>query len=110
VEILFTNAKLAQTLNEEAHLLRTFDATTARQIRLRLAVLVSSSTLADVPELLPDGCHQLKTSFEQRFGVCVGASRRIIFTPTPPAPIAKDGQLDLRKVNVITILEIAHQV
>jgi proteic killer suppression protein len=110
VEIFFNNAKLAQMLNEEARLTRNFDATTARQIRLRLAVLAAAATLADVPVRPPDGRLQLKTNPEQRFAVYAGPNRRIVFEPTPPAPKTADGRLDLRKVTAITILDVVHQV
>jgi plasmid maintenance system killer protein len=109
VEIFFSNAKLAQTLNEEAQLTRAFDATTARQIRLRLAVLAASATLADVSVRPPDGRHQLKGNPEQHFAVYVGPDRRIVFEPTTPAPKTAHGRLDLRKVTAITILDIVPQ-
>jgi len=109
VEIFFSNAKLAQMLNEEARLTRAFDATTARQLRLRLAVLAAAATLADVPVRSPDGRHQLKTNPEPRFAVYAGSNRRIVFEPTTPAPRKVDGRLDLRKVTAITILDIVHE-
>jgi len=108
VEIFFSNAKLAQMLNEELRLTRAFDAPTAREIRLRLAVLAASATLADVPVQPPDARQQLKTNPEQRFAVYAGAKRRIIFEPTPPAPKTAGGRLDLREVTAITILDIDH--
>ena len=107
VEIFFRNATLAQMLNEQARLARAFDAVTVRQIRLRLAVLAASATLADVPVRQPDGRHQLKTNPEQHFAVYAGRGRRIVFEPTPPAPKSADGRLALRRVTAITILDIA---
>jgi proteic killer suppression protein len=110
VEISFKNAKLAQMLNEEAQLVKAFDARTARQIRLRLAVLAASPTLADVPVRPPEGRHQLKGNPEQHFAVYVEAPCRIVFEPATPAPKTANGRLDLRKVSAITILDIVHKV
>lgn len=109
VDIFFRNAKLAQMLNEEAQLLRAFDAATARQIRLRLAVLVASPTLADVPVRPPDGRHRLKSNPEHQFAVYAGPGRRIVFEPATPPAKTTDGRLDLRKVTAVTILDIVRQ-
>ena len=109
VEISFKNAKLAKMLNEEAQLRRAFDAGTARQIRLRLAVLAASATLADVPVRPPDGRHQLKGNPEQHFAVYAGPERCIVFEPATPAPKMGHGRLDLRKVAAIIILDIVRQ-
>lgn len=109
MEIFFRNAKLAQMVNEEARLVRAFDSATARKIRLRLAVLLASPTLADVPARLPDGRRQIKTNPEQHFAVYAGPKRCIVFEPATPAPKTPDGRLDLRKVTAITILDITRQ-
>ncbi|MGH7285636.1 MAG: type II toxin-antitoxin system RelE/ParE family toxin [Polyangiaceae bacterium] len=109
MDIFFSNPKLAEMLNEEKRLARAFDATTARQVRLRLAVLAASATLADVPTRRPDGRHALKTNPGQRYAVYAGTKRRIVFEPTIPAPKTADGLPDLRKVTAITIIDIDRQ-
>jgi plasmid maintenance system killer protein len=109
VEIFFRNAKLAQMLNAEARLVRAFDSATARQIRLRLAVLAASPTLADVPVRRPEGRRQLKSNPEQHFAVYVDADRCLVFEPVTPAPKTASGHLDLRKVTAIIILDIVRQ-
>jgi proteic killer suppression protein len=109
VEIFFRNTKLAQILNEEAQLVRAFGSALAKQIRIRLAVLIASPTLADVPVRPPDGRHQLKVNREPQFAVYAGPSRRIVFEPAMLPVRTTGGRLDLRKVTAITILDIVHE-
>jgi plasmid maintenance system killer protein len=106
VDIFIKNAKLVQMLNEEARFVRAFGARTARMIRLRLAVLAASPSLADVSVRPPERRHQLRGNPDHQFAVYAGPPCRIVFEPTSSAPRAAGGRLDLRRVNAIDILDI----
>lgn len=107
MEIFFKNAKLAKCLNEEARLKKEFGERNAKEIRLRLAVLVSAPTLAHVPTVPPDRCHLLKGKYAGCYAVDAAHPFRIVFQPEhDPVPKKADGGVDLQKVTAITILEI----
>ncbi len=107
MDIFFRNGKLAKVLNAEARLNVEYGLKRARQIRLRMAVLVAAPTLADVPIQPPDRCHQLfKADRKGCFAVDVEHPFRLIFVPSDAPPRRDDGGIDLRKVTAVTILEI----
>ncbi len=107
VEIFFKSSKLAKVLNEDALLKRHYGATSARQIRLRLAVLRAAPTLGHVPTQPPDRRHQLKAERKGCFAVDAEHPFRVVFEPAhDPIPRSPDGGIDLQQVTEITILEI----
>jgi len=107
VEIFFKSTKLAKIMNEEAKLKKEFGAKNAKEIRLRLAVLAAASTLADVPRVPPDRCHQLTGKYKDCFAVDGEHPHRVVFEPAhDPLPRKPDAGLDLRRITAITILDV----
>ncbi len=106
VEIFVSDARLADTLNKGSRLVKQFGPKVALQLRLRLAVLAASNTLADVPERRPDGCHQLPGGADQPFAVHAGSVHRILFVPLAPVPKGPNGRVDRRRVTTVTIVAI----
>lgn len=107
VDIFFKSTKLAKVLNEEVRLKKGYGAINAKQIRLRLAVLSASATLAVVPRVPPDRCHQLTGDRRGCFAVDAQHPFRIVFEPAhDPVPTKADGGIDLQKITAITILEL----
>lgn len=107
VDIFFKSSKLAKTMNEEAKLRKEYGAKNGKEIRLRLAVLAAANTLADVPRVPPERCHQLNGTYRNCFAVDGEHPHRVVFEPAhDPLPRKPDGGLDLAKITAITILEV----
>src|SRR5258707_236247 len=68
----------------------------ARKVLTRLQVLALADTLADVPSLPPERCHQLAGDRAGCFAVDIGGNWRLVFRPDrDPPPRLPDGSLDL---------------
>lgn len=107
MQISFKSAKLAKTLNDEALMKRKYGSANAKQLRLRLAVLHAAPTLADVPTVPPDRCHQLHADWKGCFAVDLQHPHRLVFEPDhDPIPRTADGGIDRLRVTAITILDV----
>jgi len=107
VDIYFKQLELARVLNSGEQLKDCYGVKTARQIRLRLAVLRAVACVADVPTVAPDRFRQLEGSSRLRFSVDA-VPFCIIFEPIEPR-LKSRGKVDLRKITSVTILEIVEK-
>lgn len=106
MRISFATTKLKRSMESEAALKRDY-GTRASAIKRRLDVLESAPCLNDVPRTPPDRCHELGNNRSGKFAVDVSGNYRLIFEPgNDPVPLKEDGGIDLRAVNMITILGV----
>ena len=107
MEITFRTSKLARTFNSARLLQRAYGSRMAKVIMSRLAILMAAETLEQVPTTPPDRRHQLRGDRHEQYAVDLVHPYRLIFEPDhDPIPRKADGGIDLKKVNVITIIEV----
>lgn len=72
-----------------------------------MGVLVSATTLSEVPTSKPERLHQLSGKRKGQFAVDLVHPHRLVFKPTcEPIPRHDDGGIDRSKVVAITILDV----
>jgi len=107
MEVTFRTRKLQKTANSEGLLKREYGAENGRLIMHRLSVLAAANSLADVPSVRPERCHQLDGKRRGQFAVDVKHPFRIVFEPADdPPPMRDNGELDLARVTSVCILSI----
>ena len=107
MKIEFEAPKLKKVFNEQAALVRSYGPQMARKIMMRLAVLKNAPSLADVPTVKPDRCHQLGHDRNEQFAVDLIHPHRLIFAVHDhPVPRKADGGIDLTAVTAIRIQEV----
>ncbi|MEQ9247359.1 MAG: system killer suppression protein [Nitratireductor sp.] len=99
----FASRKLGKQLSSDSEIQKAFGGL-ARAIKLRLAVLRAARTLAEVPRVPPERCHELKGNRSGCFAVNVSRNQRLIFRPDhDPVPRKADMGIDLQMVTAILI-------
>ena len=107
MEILFASPKMKKLFNSETELMRKYGAEGFKRIKLRMSVLRSAPSLASVPSVPPDRCHELKGNRKGQFAVDLHHPYRLVFRPTgDPPPRKEDGGIDKEKVESVTIIEV----
>ncbi|NJO55788.1 MAG: system killer suppression protein [Rhodospirillales bacterium] len=73
----------------------------------RLSVLREARTLADVPRVPPERCHELTGRREGQLAVVIKDNWRLVFRPAhDPPPRKPDGGLDHSQVTEIELIEV----
>jgi proteic killer suppression protein len=106
MQICFKTRKTEKIFNSARKLQKEYGADRAKKIRLRMAVLRSAVSLAEVPEQKPDRRHGLKGDRKGQYAVDLVHPSRLIFKPKDPVPISEGGEIDLSKVTEIVILGV----
>lgn len=107
MNVYFQNKKLETAFNTEKLLIKNFGKEQAKYIKRRMAVLLASPSLSDVPHVPPDRCHQLTGNRKGDFAVDLNHPYRLTFRPVnDPMPLKEDGGFDLIRINKILILEV----
>jgi plasmid maintenance system killer protein len=106
MRIEFKTAKLARVFNSFAELQKAYGLERARKMALRMKVLEAAPSLADVPTVPPDRCHELKGDRQGEFAVDIAQPHRIIFRPTDARARGKGGKIDFGEVTQIVILGV----
>ncbi|MDA7988325.1 MAG: type II toxin-antitoxin system RelE/ParE family toxin [Alphaproteobacteria bacterium] len=107
MDISFRNHRLARTLNAENELKRLYGKQMAETIQARLDVLRMARNLAQVPHTPPSARHQLKGNRKGQFAVALVHPWRLVFKPDhSPIPRKNNGEIDLRQVTAVKILEV----
>ena len=79
----------------------------AHIIKLRLAVLEGSPSLAQVPTGPPIRCHLLKGKLREHFAVDLVHPHRLVFRPAhDPLPRKADRAIDIAQVKAIQITAV----
>lgn len=87
--------------------MKSYGMENARLIMRRMAVLLGTPTLEEVPSTKPERRHQLAGNRGGQFAVDVKQPYRIVFEPAnDPIPMREQGGYDLRRITAITILEV----
>lgn len=105
MEISFKTKKLEKILNSEKKITIEYGSKRGRAIMRRMKVLKNANTLADVPHLPPERCHQLKENRDEEYAVVITNQWRIVFVPNHDPIPRKEGDngIDLTKVTKIQI-------
>lgn len=107
MDISFSTSKLAKIFNDGERLIRVYGSPNAKKIVNRMALLKASRCLDDVPSVPPCRCHPLHHNREGQFSVDLAHPFRLIFVPNHnPLPQKEDGDIDLKQVMAITIIEV----
>jgi len=107
VEIEFKTKKLQRIFCSHRELTRVYGDQMAKKIKLRLAVLESAPSLADVPVAPPVRCHHLRGRMKGDFAVDLIHPHRLVFRAAhDPIPRNEDGEVDMRQITVIQITEV----
>jgi plasmid maintenance system killer protein len=107
MDITFRNEKLAKIFNSEMGLVREYGNQNAKEIRRRMAVLAAATCLEEVPIRPPERRHELIGNRKGQLAVDIKHPQRLVFVPNHnPLPRKTDGDLDLKKINAITIIEV----
>lgn len=106
MDVDFQSKKLAKLCNSEKALTATFGKNVAKKVGRRLQGLLSVDNLEEMRPLPGDG-HELKGTRAGLLSLDVSGGLSLIFLPSQnPAPVKRDGGLDWRKVDGVTILAI----
>ncbi len=106
MEVLFATRKLQRQLTEPQKVQRTFGATGAKKIALRLQQMQAAPSLEEM-RYLPGRCHELTGDRKGTLAVDVEHPYRLLFRPTEnPAPLDDEGGLDWSRVESVTVIEI----
>ena len=105
IDILFTDRKLQKACTEDRDGQRRWGANW-KILKRRLATLAAAVTLADMSSA-PGRCHALTANRAGQYALHLWEPYRLVFEPAEPL-LACDpnGGIDLKKVTVISILEI----
>lgn len=107
MEISFSSRKLEKIFNDERRLVREFGQQMADRIVARLYLLIEVETLADVPTINPERCHQLSGDRLGQFAVDLKHPFRLVFEPDhDPVPTKDDGSIDRESIDRIEIIEV----
>ncbi len=107
MDIAFQSKKLERAFNSCRELTKTYGDRLAKAIMVRLAVLGSAPSLAEVPTVPPERRHQLSGRHKGQFAVDLVHPHRLVFIPANnPVPCQSDGGIDTGGVTAITILEV----
>ncbi|MGO9483517.1 MAG: system killer suppression protein [Rhodomicrobium sp.] len=110
MEMSFCQKRLERLVSDETKLNKKFGHF-AKYVRLRLDLLRTAKTLADVPAAPPPRCHQPSGGLDEVFAVDVKTKAdkwRIEFrVANVPVPRKPDGGIDLRLMTAIEIIEIS---
>lgn len=103
MQLRFVSNKLGKQMSTDSELRKAFGGL-ANALKRRLAVLAKARTLAEVPRVPPERCHQLKVDRAGSFAVDLSGNQRLIFRPDhTPVPKKEDNGIDLDKVTAIMI-------
>ena len=110
MHIIYKNKRLEEELTSTDLLIRRYDATIAKYVKRRIAVLAAVPDLAQpVLYVKPLLCHQLRGDRDEEFAVRVNAAYRIIFVPADPVVARKpDKGIDTARVTTICITELSN--
>lgn len=104
--ISFKNKKIQKIFNSGKLLNNKYEKN-AKSIKRRMAVLMASDNLRNVPVVKPESCHPLKGEKKGLFAVDLTHPFRLVFAPNhEPVPKMKDGGIDLAKITSITIINV----
>ena len=107
MDIKFRSKKLANILNSEHELRRTYGKDMGETIENRLKVLKAASCLEEVPKVKPERMHALSGERKGHYAVDLKHPYRLIFKPNViPLPKKPDGSVDLAQIREIIILEV----
>lgn len=107
MDILFRSRKLERAFNSCRELTKAYGRRLARAIMVRLAVLRSAPSLAEVPTFPPERRHELSGNRKGEFAVDLVHPHRLVFVPAnDPVPFRRDGGIDTSRVTAITIIEV----
>lgn len=107
MRIEFASRRLEKEFNQRSALVKAYGDQMARRIMMRLAVLKNAPTLADVPTVPPERCHQLGQDRDEQFAVDLSHPYRLVFVVADdPTPRKSDGGIDLAAVKAVRILEV----
>ncbi len=106
MEVTFAKSKLQKICNSESKLRGEYGPRMGELIQQRIASLRNATTLEDM-RLLPGRCHELVANLKGCLALDLVQPDRLVFRPDhDPLPIDKDGKLEWRKVEKITIVDI----
>ncbi len=109
MDVRFADRKLAKECNDERLLQRKHGAHRAGLLKKRLAMLASSTCLADLgpPYRGPMRCHELRADRAGQFSIDLDHPYRLVFAPDhEPVPVREEGGTDWGRITAITILGI----
>ncbi len=110
MEIHVTDNKLKAALKDEAICRRRYGMDMANKLKLRLAALHASESLADFwpPMSGPERCHELKGDLAGTFSMDVKQPYRLLFAPIEAPVLAdrSDEQQRWKSIKAIDILRI----
>ena len=106
VRISFKSGKLEKIFNSEKELQKAYGLKQAQKIISRMTVLKSSVNLLEVPEQKPDRRHQLKGDRYGQFAVDLLHPFRLVFRASDNWPKLASGEIDLKSICRITILDV----
>jgi proteic killer suppression protein len=106
MRVEFATTRLEKALSDEREMTRRYGQL-AKPIKNRLSVLRVARSLADVPKVPPERCHQLGENRDEQFAVDLKHPHRLVFeVADDPIPRLADGGIDLSAVAAIRVIEI----
>lgn len=107
MDISFATRKLEKLFSYEKELVREYGQRMARTIMMRMGLLKSARTLAQVPTTKPPRRHQLSQDRDGQFAVDLDHPFRLVFKPDhDPIPRRADSGIDTDFVTAIQILDV----
>lgn len=106
MEVLFASDKFSRAMSTQRVLQKNWGQEGAKKIMVRLQQLAAAPTLAEMRSL-PGRCHELTGDRAGHLAVEVHKGYRLVFRPTAaPPPQKRDGGLDWKQVDSITVTEV----
>ncbi len=106
MRVEFATTRLKKSLSDEREMDRRYGQL-AKPLRNRLSVLRRARSLADVPTVPPERCHQLSQDRDEQFAVDLKHPHRLVFAvDDEPVPRKADGGIDLSAVTAIRVVDI----
>ncbi len=105
MNIYFKTKKIEKIFNSNKLLNKEYGEL-AKAIQRRMAVLDSSSNLAEVPFLPPERCHALIGNKKNEFAVDISRNDRLIFMPKDKIQLNENKEVIKEEIKDIIILRV----
>lgn len=105
MDIQFASAKLNRIFNSEERLRKEYGKENSKKIRLRMTVLRSAKTVAEVPKKPPDRCLGLKGDRIGQYAVDLNHPFRLVFKPADIFMIKRNGSIVETTVTTVKIVK-----
>lgn len=105
MEVSIDDAGLAKARRSKQGMVRTYGASRAKKLEVRLSRMRDATTLEDLRNL-PGRCHELTGDLAGHLSLDLDGPYRLVFRPTTPPPPGPGGGLDWSAVDAVTVVGI----